>query len=77
MRLPSDEAFATTLSCLKESTMPRLDNNTARFFGKIGYDLQLGDIADPQDEGKRLEHTAKGNTALVMGSHGALIVSAV
>lgn len=66
--------YATALSCLKDPTLLPLDNNTARFFGKIGYDLEFGGIADAKEEGERLANAARGNVALLMGNHGVLIV---
>jgi ribulose-5-phosphate 4-epimerase/fuculose-1-phosphate aldolase len=65
--------YAVALSCLKDPTMLPLDNNTARFFGRIGYDLSFGGIADDDAEGRRLARAISGKSALLMGNHGVLI----
>ncbi|MGF0540521.1 class II aldolase/adducin family protein [Agrobacterium sp. ES01] len=67
--------YAVALSCLKDPTLLPLDNNTARFFGRIGYDLSFGGIADAEEEGIRLAEMIKGKSALVMGNHGVSIAS--
>ncbi|MFK5977732.1 MAG: class II aldolase/adducin family protein [Rhizobiaceae bacterium] len=66
--------YAVALSCLKDPTLLPLDNNTARFFGKVGYDLNFCGIADDDREGQRLADAIKGKTALVMGNHGVSVV---
>ncbi|MGO7540027.1 class II aldolase/adducin family protein [Rhizobium ruizarguesonis] len=65
--------YAVALSCLKDPTMLPLDNNTARFFGRIGYDLEFGGIADAEEEGVRLAQMMEGKSVLVMGNHGVSI----
>lgn len=65
--------YAVALACLKDPTMLPLDNNTARFFGRIGYDLEFGGIADAEEEGVRLARMIKGKSVLVMGNHGVSI----
>lgn len=65
--------YATALSCLADPTLLPLDNNTARFFGRIGYDLEFGGIADAAEEGLRLAESLAGRSVLVMGNHGVLI----
>ena len=65
--------YAVALSCLKDPTLLPLDNNTARFFGRIGYDLDFGGIADAAEEGERLAEMIRGKAVLVMGNHGVTI----
>ncbi|TMV77287.1 hypothetical protein FGG78_27450, partial [Thioclava sp. BHET1] len=59
--------YATALACLKDPTLLPIDNNTARFFGRIGYDLEFGGISDDASEGAHLARAMKGNSVLVMG----------
>jgi ribulose-5-phosphate 4-epimerase/fuculose-1-phosphate aldolase len=66
--------YAVALSCLKDPTLLPLDNNTARFFGRIGYDLAFGGIADGKEEGQRLVKAIAGNSVLIMGNHGVSTV---
>jgi ribulose-5-phosphate 4-epimerase/fuculose-1-phosphate aldolase len=65
--------YALALACLKDPRLLPLDNNTARFFGRIGYDLEFGGIADAQDEGERLATMMRGNSVLLMGNHGVSV----
>lgn len=65
--------YATALACLKDPTLPPIDNNTARFFGRIGYDRAFGGIADDAGEGARLAKAIRGRSVLVMGNHGVTI----
>lgn len=65
--------YAVALACLRDPTMLPLDNNTARFFGRIGYDLEFGGIADAEEEGVRLAQMMNGKSVLVMGNHGVSI----
>lgn len=65
--------YAVALACLKDPTLLPLDNNTARFFGRVGYDLDFGGIADAQEEGMRIARMMKGKSVLVMGNHGVSV----
>jgi ribulose-5-phosphate 4-epimerase/fuculose-1-phosphate aldolase len=62
--------YATALACLKDPTLLPIDNNTARFFGRIGYDLEFGGISDSAEEGRHLAAAMHGNTVLIMRNHG-------
>ncbi|MCV0395659.1 MAG: class II aldolase/adducin family protein [Rhizobiaceae bacterium] len=64
---------ATALACLKDPTLLPIDNNTARFFGRIGYALEFGGISDTASEGEHLARALRGNTVLVMGNHGVTV----
>jgi ribulose-5-phosphate 4-epimerase/fuculose-1-phosphate aldolase len=65
--------YATALACLADPTLLPLDNNTARFFGRIGYDLAFGGISDNSSEGARLAEAMRGKSVLVMGNHGVTV----
>ena len=65
--------YATALACLKDPILLPLDNNTARFFGRVGYDLTFGGIADSASEGEHLAEAFRGKSVLVMGNHGITI----
>ncbi|NDV00211.1 class II aldolase/adducin family protein [Pseudoroseicyclus tamaricis] len=68
--------YATALACLKDPRLLPLDNNTARFWGRVGYDLAFGGISDSADEGRHLAEAMRGNSALVMGNHGVSVAGA-
>lgn len=65
--------YATALACLKDPTLLPIDNNTARFFGRIGYDLEFGGISDSDAEGAHLVKALGDKSVLVMGNHGVTI----
>ena len=65
--------YATALACLADPTLLPIDNNTARFFGRIGYDLAFGGISDSEAEGEHLAKAMRGKSVLVMGNHGVTI----
>lgn len=65
--------YAVALSCLKDPTVLPIDNNTARFFGRTGYDLHFGGIADAEEEGERLAQAMEGKSVLVMANHGVTV----
>lgn len=66
--------YAVALSCLEDPTVLTIDNNTARFFGRIAYDRNFGGIADVEEEGRRLCRALGNHSVLVMGNHGVTIV---
>jgi len=67
--------YATVLASLLDSSMPPIDQNTMRFYGKVvvddGYDgMGLG------DEAERVASLMRGQadkTVLIMGNHGIMI----
>ncbi|MFZ9017785.1 MAG: class II aldolase/adducin family protein, partial [Ilumatobacteraceae bacterium] len=44
--------FATTIATLQDPTILPIDQNTARFFGDVAYDLEFGGIAADPAEGR-------------------------
>lgn len=65
--------YALALSCLKDPSVLPIDNNTARFFGRTGYDRHFGGIADAEEEGQRMASAMKGHAVLVMANHGVTV----
>lgn len=65
--------YATTLACLEDPEMKPVDQNTARFFGKLGIDLGFGGIADDAAEGQRLAAAFGNKSVIIMGNHGVRI----
>lgn len=66
--------YATALATLKDPTMPPIDQNTARFYGDLGIDLDYGGIADDAEEGLRLARAFGNYSNLLMGNHGVTCV---
>ena len=65
--------YATALACLQDPTLLPIDNNTARFFGRIGYDLAFGGISDNEAEGDHMVRALGDKSVLVMGNHGVTV----
>lgn len=68
--------YAVALSCVKDPTVLPIDNNTARFFGRTGYDLDFGGIADAEEEGMRMARAMGDKSVLVMANHGVTVTGA-
>lgn len=65
--------YATALASLKDPTLLPIDNNTARFWGRVGYDLKFGGISDSAEEGDHLARALGSNSVLVMRNHGVTV----
>ena len=65
--------YATALASLQDPTLHPIDNNTARFWGRVGYDLKFGGISDSAEEGAHLAQAMGRNTVLVMRNHGITV----
>lgn len=65
--------YALALACLKDSSMPPIDQNTMRFYGRVAVDdgfdgMGLG------DEAERLPKIIGNRSIMVMGNHGVMAV---
>lgn len=61
---------ATALATLADPRMLPLDNNTARFFGRLAIDQGFCGIADEAEEGLRLAAALGNHKTMLMGNHG-------
>ncbi|WP_420334418.1 class II aldolase and adducin N-terminal domain-containing protein [Roseibium sp.] len=66
---------ATVLACLKDSTLPPLDQNAATFYGRQVVDEGYGGLAF-DDEGARCAAllTDPKVKTMIMGNHGVLVI---
>jgi ribulose-5-phosphate 4-epimerase/fuculose-1-phosphate aldolase len=65
--------YATVLASLADSTMPPIDQNTMRFYGRVAVDdgfdgMGLG------DEAERVAGLVGDKPILVMGNHGIMVI---
>jgi ribulose-5-phosphate 4-epimerase/fuculose-1-phosphate aldolase len=67
--------YATALATLADPTLKPIDQNTARFHGRIAQDLNYDGIADSETEGRRLAAALGDRRILMMGNHGVLVVA--
>ena len=65
--------YATVLASLVDSTMPPIDQNTMRFYGRLGIDETFGGLG-LEEEGERISTMIGDKTVLVMANHGVMVV---
>ncbi|MBT8408832.1 MAG: class II aldolase/adducin family protein [Alphaproteobacteria bacterium] len=68
--------YATALAALKDPTIKPIDQVTARFFGRLAYDLNFGGIASGEAEGERIARAIGTHGAALMGNHGVTTLGA-
>lgn len=68
--------YATTLATLEDPTIQPIDQVTARFYKRIGQDLNFGGIASENAEGERIAATIGNHGAIIMQNHGVTTVAA-
>ncbi len=67
--------FATALSALADSSMPPIDQNTMRFWGRLVIDEGFDGMGLSDDEGDRLAGLLGRGDVLLMGNHGVLVAA--
>lgn len=67
--------YATALAALADPTIRPIDQNTARFFNRVTYDLAFGGMADENEEGERLALALGNHGIMLMGNHGVLVAA--
>lgn len=68
--------YATTLATLSDPTIKPIDQVTARFFNRIGTDMNFGGIASGEAEGERISGTVGNHSTLMMANHGVTTLGA-
>ena len=67
-------SYALALSTLQDPRILPIDNNTARFYERIAYDLEFGGIAMSDSEGQRIMQAIGEHNALMMANHGITVI---
>jgi ribulose-5-phosphate 4-epimerase/fuculose-1-phosphate aldolase len=67
--------YATAIASLADPTLPPIEQNTARYYNRLGVDLGFGGIADNDEEGQRLVRALGDKRRLMLGNHGVLVVA--
>jgi ribulose-5-phosphate 4-epimerase/fuculose-1-phosphate aldolase len=67
--------YALALACLKDGSMPPIDQNTMRFYNRIAFDTDF-DGMGLGDEAERLSTLLGNKSILLMGNHGVLVAGA-
>jgi ribulose-5-phosphate 4-epimerase/fuculose-1-phosphate aldolase len=68
--------YATALAALKDPEIKPVDQNSARFYNRVAYDLGYGGMATSREEGQRLANLLGNRQTLMMGNHGILVAGA-
>jgi len=68
--------YTTALATLKDPAMLPIDQNTARFYGRVAIDLGYGGMADSTEEGERIARSLGNHSTLMMGNHGVTTTGA-
>lgn len=67
--------YCTALAGLKDPTIKPIDQVTARWFGRLSYDMNFGGIATEAAEGERISRTIGNGSAVMMANHGVTTVA--
>jgi ribulose-5-phosphate 4-epimerase/fuculose-1-phosphate aldolase len=65
--------YATVMTCLRNSDLLPIDQNTMRFYGKVAVDEAYEGMAMEAAEGDRLARVLGDKSILLMGNHGVVV----
>ena len=65
--------YATAIASLADPDIKPIDQNTARFFNRLAFDMDYGGMANSDEEGDRLARKFGNRQIMMMGNHGVLI----
>ncbi len=68
--------YATAIASLANPDILPIDQNTARFFNRIAFDMDYGGMANSDEEGDRLARLMGNKQIMMMGNHGILVCAA-
>jgi len=68
--------YATAMVGLADPEIKPIDQNTARFYKRVAYDLDYEGMANSDAEGNRLAGLLGNNKTMMLGNHGVLIAAA-
>jgi len=66
--------YATALASLKDPKIKPVDQNTARFFNRVTYDMGFDGIAHREEEGERIASCLGNHKVMMMANHGVMVV---
>lgn len=66
-------AYATAIASLADPEIKPIDQNTARFYNRVAYDMDYGGMANSDAEGDRLSALLGNKSIMMMGNHGILV----
>ncbi len=65
--------YATALTSLEDSRVLPIDQNCARFWGRIAYDEDYGGLALAEEEGLRMAEALGDKPVLFLKNHGVIV----
>jgi ribulose-5-phosphate 4-epimerase/fuculose-1-phosphate aldolase len=68
--------YATAMTLIDGGRLEWCNQNTLRFWNRVGYDDTYNGVALDPAEGERIASQIKGNDVLFMASHGVTVVGA-
>lgn len=68
--------YATVIASLADPDIKPIDQNTARFYNRIAFDMDYGGMANTDEEGERIARLMGNKSIMMMGNHGVLICAA-
>ena len=63
--------YATALSCLKDPTLPPIDQNTMRFYNRIALYAEFGGLGF-EEESEKMASSIGNHSTLLLANHGIL-----
>jgi ribulose-5-phosphate 4-epimerase/fuculose-1-phosphate aldolase len=65
--------YATAIATLADPEIKPIDQNTARYYNRVAYDLGYEGMADSDEEGLRLVRVLGNRGTMMLGNHGVLV----
>jgi ribulose-5-phosphate 4-epimerase/fuculose-1-phosphate aldolase len=65
--------YATAVASLADPEIKPIDQNTARFYNRVAYDMDYGGMANTDAEGDRLSALLGNKSIMMLGNHGVLV----
>jgi ribulose-5-phosphate 4-epimerase/fuculose-1-phosphate aldolase len=65
--------YATAIASLADPEIKAIDQNTARFFNRVAFDMNYGGMANTDEEGDRIARLMGNKSIMMMGNHGVLV----
>jgi ribulose-5-phosphate 4-epimerase/fuculose-1-phosphate aldolase len=66
--------YATALAALADPEIKPIDQNTARYYNRVAYDLGYSGMANSAEQGDRLSQLLGNKSVMMMGNHGVLVI---
>jgi ribulose-5-phosphate 4-epimerase/fuculose-1-phosphate aldolase len=67
--------YATAVAALADPEIKPIEQNTARFYNRVAYDLGYEGMATSDAEGERLARLLGNRKTMMLGNHGVLVVA--